>query len=71
MKHITYHNNVAYKVHRSIPRHNFTDSTNKVNMKVVQMWRDYLDCDHVLQNQTHFIFCETIPEVEFIEITEQ
>jgi hypothetical protein len=24
--------------------------------------------DHVLKNQTHFLFCETIEEVEFEEI---
>jgi len=33
------------------------------------MWRDYLDCDHVLRDQTHFIFVETIQDVEYEEIS--
>ena len=63
VKQIYYHNNTPYKVHRTIPRHNF-NIKNSLNMELVQMWRDHLGCNHVLQNQTHFIFCETIPEAE-------
>lgn len=67
MKQIQYHNNIPYKVHRTIPRHNFVIK-GKENLELVQMWRDYLDCDHVLQNADYFIFCETIHEVEFEEV---
>ena len=66
MKQIYYHNGVAYKLHRTISRHNF-HVKGTVNMELVQMWRDHLGCDHVLQNQTHFLFCETIPEAELTE----
>ena len=33
------------------------------------MYMNWLRCDHVLNNQTHFMFCETIPDVDF-EIVE-
>jgi hypothetical protein len=60
--------NKAYVVKREIPTHNFSQKdTNKLNMEFVKAWRDYLDCDHVLRTQTHFLFCQTIPEAEIIE----
>jgi hypothetical protein len=36
-------------------------------MEYVQMYMNWLKCDHVLNNQTHFMFCETIKEAELIE----
>ena len=33
-------------------------------MNLVQAYRDWLGCDHVLRNQTHFMFCQTIQEAE-------
>jgi len=30
---------------------------------------EYLGCDHVLRDQTHFMFCETIEDVEFEELS--
>jgi hypothetical protein len=36
-------------------------------MELVQAWRDYLGCDHVLRSQTHFLFCETIEEAIIVE----
>lgn len=58
----------AYVVKREIPTHNFSQKgTNKLNMELVQAWRDYLGCDHVLRSQTHFLFCETIEEAIIVE----
>ena len=38
------------------------------NMDIVKEWRDYLPkVDHVLRNQTHFLFVETIEDVEEIK----
>jgi hypothetical protein len=34
------------------------------------MYRDWLGADHVLRDQTHYIFCETIDDVEFEEIND-
>ena len=35
------------------------------NMEYVQMYMQSLGCDHVLRNENHFMFCETIPDVDF------
>ena len=34
------------------------------NMEYVQLYMQSLGCDHVLRNETHFMFCETIQDVE-------
>jgi hypothetical protein len=67
MKQLYYHNNKAYLINRRIPVHNF-EKDGRVHLDFVQAWRDYLGCDHVLRDQTHFIFCETIEDVEFEEV---
>ncbi len=36
-------------------------------MDIVKEFRDYIGADHVLQNQSHFLFCETIQDAEIIE----
>ena len=28
---------------------------------------NWLNCDHVLNNQTHFMFCETISDAEIVD----
>ena len=37
-------------------------------MEVVKAWMEWLGCDHVLKDQKHFIFVETIQDIEFEEI---
>ena len=34
------------------------------NMEYVQLYMQSLGCDHVLRNETHFMFCETIQDAE-------
>tara|TARA_Y100000361_G_scaffold153557_1_gene175685 strand:- start:28 stop:270 length:243 start_codon:yes stop_codon:yes gene_type:complete len=70
IKYVNYgeNENRAYVVKREMPTHNFAQKgTNRLNMELVQAWRDYLGCDHVLRSQTHFLFCETIQDAEIIE----
>lgn len=67
MKQLYYHNNTPYKVHRRIPTHNF-EKNKELNLDYVKAWRDWLGCNHVLRDQTHFIFVETIDDVEFEEL---
>jgi len=38
------------------------------NMEYVQLYMQSLGCDHVLRNETHFMFCETIQDAEIDEI---
>jgi len=65
MKQLYYHNNVAYLIKRKIPHHNFQGESAK---KMVKAWMEFLDCDNVLQNSSHYLFVELIPEVEFDDV---
>ena len=38
------------------------------DMELVQEYMKWRGADHVLRSQTHFMFCETIHEVEFEDI---
>lgn len=59
-------NDVAYTQIHQIPIHRFCQPIDSPpDMKLVKQWKDALSADHVLQNNTHFIFCEKIQDVEF------
>jgi hypothetical protein len=66
-KQLYYHNDKAYLVNRRIPTHNF-EKKGELNLDFVKAWMGWLGCDHVLRDQTHFIFVETIQDIEFEEI---
>jgi hypothetical protein len=34
-------------------------------------WKEFLGADHVLRTSTHFLYCETIPDVEWEEVIEE
>ena len=62
---IKYVNDQAYVVKRELPITKFEiKGASKLNMELVQAYRDWQGCDQVLRSQTHFMFCETIKEVE-------
>ena len=70
MKSIYMHGDAAYHVVAQKPIHHFAKIFgDNPNMEYVQMYMNWLRCDHVLNNQTHFMFCETITDVDF-EIVE-
>ena len=56
------HQGNLYKILRKIPHHNFE---NQDDLKECR--DDILNCDHVLKDQNHYLFCETIQEVEIIK----
>jgi hypothetical protein len=61
-------NDEAYVVKRETPIHMFLKKNeNTINMELLQSYRDYLGCNHVLRTQTHFLMCERIAEAEIIE----
>tara|TARA_R110002012_G_scaffold280981_1_gene469956 strand:+ start:372 stop:599 length:228 start_codon:yes stop_codon:yes gene_type:complete len=65
---IKYVNDIAYRVKKDIVVDKFLiKGTNKLNMDLVQAYRDWLGCDHVLRTQSHFMFCQTIQEAEIIK----
>ena len=65
---IKYTSDNSYRVKRDIMITKFViKGTDQINMNLVQAYRDWLGCDHVLRNQTHLMFCQTIQEAEIIE----
>ena len=61
-------NDMAYIVKREISITRFEQkNTNQLNMELAKAYRDWLNCDHVLRTQTHFLFCQTIEEAVIIE----
>lgn len=62
------HNDKLYQVKRRMLRHNFDAQGKSPNLELVKMWHEHLGYDHVLQDQTHFIFVNEIDDVEFEEV---
>ncbi len=62
------HNNKLFQIKRSIAIHNFIKRDEEVvteeGLQFVQACRDYLSCEHVLRNQTHFLFCMNVDDIE-------
>lgn len=68
MKQFYKHNDKYYFIHRSIAISLFTDKEGKIDLEGVKIWRDGLPMvDHVLRNETHFLFVETIQDAEIVE----
>ena len=67
LRQLYYHNNKAFLITRKISIGCF-DEKGKLNMDLVKWCRDWFGCDHVLKTQTHFLFVETIEDIEFEEI---
>ena len=65
---LKYVNDKVYIVKREVSVSTFeVKGQNRLNMELLQAYRDYLGCDHVLRTPTHFLMCETIPEAEIVE----
>mgnify|MGYP003633101983 CR=1 FL=1 len=68
MKQFYKHGDECYFVHRNIAISHFANKEGVLNMDNVKIWRDGLYwVDHVLRTDSHFLFVETIQEVEVIE----
>ena len=73
-KKIFYNGKDAYHVVRTIKiedcnpkRYGINRSDEQAHMLVLQVWRDYHHCDHVLRNGNSFMLCRTIKDAEIIE----
>jgi hypothetical protein len=72
MKELYLHNGTAYLVMRRKSIESFsTKIGDNPNMEWVQMYMTWCGADHVLRDNSQFIFCETIKDVEFEEIKEE
>ena len=71
MKELFINNGKAYIVLRKIPHHNVTDKQGTIISDMFNGWKEFLGADHVLRTSTHFLYCETIPDVEWEETIEE
>ena len=63
------HNGESYIILDQVPTHHFSKTfQDPPNMDYVNLYMKWRGADHVLRTQTHFLFCETIEEIEFEEI---
>lgn len=66
MKQLKIHGGKAYLILEKQIITKFEDG-NVLNMNRVKVVRDWIGADHVLRDHTHFLFCETIKDVDFKE----
>ena len=60
------HNDKAFGVLRQVPMHHFAERLDtQPNGEYVNMFKQWCGADTIIQSETHFMFCETIPDVEF------
>lgn len=64
---IIYKNNNAYKILDIISIHNFLNSNNEVNQRVLGMYVNEKGGNHVLQRDNKFLICEIIEEADIIK----
>jgi hypothetical protein len=63
---IIYKEDKAYKIIETIPIHNFQNSDNTINAKVLGMYVHEKGANHVLQHGNYFLICETIKDAQVI-----
>ena len=70
MKGLYFYNDNVYVVLRAIPASNFYDKE-ELNREHLNNWKEYLSADHILKVDNRFLFCETVPEPEWNEVTNE
>ena len=64
---VIYKNDNAYKIIEEISIHNFLNSDNSINQRVLGLYVNKLNCDHVLQRENKFLICQTIQDTVITE----
>jgi hypothetical protein len=64
---VIYKNDNAYKIIEEISILNFLNSDNSINQRVLGLYVNKLNCDHVLQRENKFLICQTIQDAVIIE----
>jgi len=68
MRSIYKHGDAAYIILKQKPISHFARKLGELpNMDYVKIYMEWVQADHVLRSETHFMFCETIQEAEIIE----
>jgi hypothetical protein len=65
MKELMRNNDKVYVVLRRVPLHNIITKNGAILADAFNAWKEVTGADHVLKNSTHFIFCETVVDVEW------
>ena len=69
MKPVYKHGDAAYVVlDQKLISHFAARLDEQPNMEYVQLYMQWRECDHVLRSDTHFMFCETIKDAEYVEM---
>jgi len=64
---IIYKNGIAYQILDIVNIHNFLNSNDTVNQKVLGMYVHEKGGDHVLQRDNKFLICQIIEEATVVE----
>ena len=64
MRRLYLHGGKAYWVLKTVPIIKFQISDNLLNKDYLKAYRDWIGADHVLRDNSHYLFCETIEDVE-------
>ncbi len=65
MKQLYMHGGNAYLILKRVWEGHFTPKLDQApDIEYIKMYRDWIGADHVLRDQTHYLFCETIQEAE-------
>ena len=63
------HNGESYIILDRVLTHHFAKTfQDQPDLEYVNLHMKWRGADHVLRTQTHFLFCETIEDVEYEEI---
>ena len=68
MRPIYMHGDNAYIVLKRKLAEQFNTKRNMPDIEYLKEYRDWIGADHVLRDQTHFIFCETIQDIEWEDL---
>jgi hypothetical protein len=70
MKRLYFYNGNAYVILRAVSVSNFYKKE-ELNREFLNEWKEYLEAEHILKTDTHFLFCEIIPEPEWNEVIDE
>lgn len=68
MRSVYKHGDAAYIILKQKPISHFSKKIGEQpDMDYVKMYMEWVQADHVLRSETHFMFCETIQDAEIVD----
>ena len=71
MKKLYFYNGNVYLVLRDISASYFFNKQGELNRDLLNAWKESLGADHILKTDNRFLMCETVPEPEWNEVTNE